>query len=30
LLQRLGDQLAALDVDLESALERWLELSEGS
>jgi len=30
MLQRLGDQLAALDVDLESALERWLELSEGS
>lgn len=28
-LQRLGDQLAALDIDLESALERWLELSEG-
>ena len=29
MLQRLGDQLAALDIDLESALERWLELSEG-
>ncbi len=29
-LQRLGDQVAALDSHLEGTLERWLELSEGS